>query len=167
MKLLRLFMLVSVGLALQPSAHAQQYPVRPLALIVPWPAGGSQDALGRMLAPKLADRLGRAVTVENRPGAGSVLGLGAAARSAPDGYTLAQAGAAFAINATVFKKLPYEPLTDFTPVALVAQVPFVLVVHPSLSARSAAELVALVKATPGSFSYASGGPGSPHHLYAE
>jgi tripartite-type tricarboxylate transporter receptor subunit TctC len=166
-KLLRLFMLVAVGLALQPGAHAQQYPVRPVTLIVPWPAGGAQDALGRMLAPRLADRLGRAVTVENRPGAGSVIGIGAAARSAPDGYTLAQAGAAFAINATVFKKLPYEPMTDFAPVALVAQVPFVLVVHPSLAARSAAELVALAKEAPSRLSYASGGPGSPHHLYAE
>jgi tripartite-type tricarboxylate transporter receptor subunit TctC len=169
MKLSHSLMLVAMGLilALQPGAHAQQYPVRPITLIVPWPAGGAQDALGRMLAPRLADQLGRAVTVENRPGAGSVIGLGAAARSAPDGYTLVQAGAAFAINATVFKKLPYEPMTDFAPVALVAQVPFVLVVHPSLAARSAAELVSLAKATPSPLSYASGGPGSPHHLYAE
>jgi tripartite-type tricarboxylate transporter receptor subunit TctC len=171
MKVSHSFMPVAVGLilALQPGAiaQAQEYPVRPITLIVPWPAGGAQDALGRMLAPRLADRLGRAITVENRPGAGSVIGMGAAARSAPDGYTLAQAGAAFAINATVHKKLPYESTTDFAPVALVAQVPFVLVVHPSLAARSAAELVALAKATPGHLSYASGGPGSPHHLYAE
>jgi tripartite-type tricarboxylate transporter receptor subunit TctC len=119
MKVSHSFMPVAVGLilALQPGAiaQAQEYPVRPITLIVPWPAGGAQDALGRMLAPRLADRLGRAITVENRPGAGSVIGMGAAARSAPDGYTLAQAGAAFAINATVHKKLPYESTTDFAP----------------------------------------------------
>jgi tripartite-type tricarboxylate transporter receptor subunit TctC len=169
MKFLPSFMLVAAGLILaQPGAiaQAQEYPVRPITLIVPWPAGGAQDALGRMFAPKLADQLGRAVTVENRPGAGSVIGIGAAARSAPDGHTLAQAGAAFAINATVFKKLPYEPTTDFVPVALVAQVPFVLVVHPSVAARSAAELVTLARQTQG-LAYASGGPGSPHHLFAE
>jgi tripartite-type tricarboxylate transporter receptor subunit TctC len=149
------------------SAHAQDFPSRPMTLVVPWPAGGAQDALGRLLAPRLAGRLGKPLTVENRPGAGSVIGMAAVARANPDGHTLVQAGAAFAINATVHKKLPYDPVHDFAPIALVARVPFVVVVHPSLPARSAAELVALAKAKPESLSYASGGPGSPHHLFAE
>jgi tripartite-type tricarboxylate transporter receptor subunit TctC len=158
---------VIVSLPQSPIAQAQPYPGRPTTLIVPWPAGGAQDALGRLLGPKLADRLGKPVIIENRPGAGSVIGMAAAARATSDGYTLVQGGAAFAINATVYKKLPYDPRADFAPVALVAQVPFVLVVHPSVPAHSAADLIALAKARPGQLSYASGGPGSPHHLYAE
>ena len=168
MKLSHSFALFAAGLilAFQPGmiAQAQEYPVRTITLIVPWPAGGAQDALGRMLAQKLADRLGR-VIIENRPGAGSVIGVAAGARAAPDGYTLVQLGAAFAINATVHKKLSYDPVKDFAPVALVAQVPFVLVVNPSLPVRSVDELIALAKTRP--LSYASGGPGSPHHLCAE
>ena len=104
------FMLVAVGLilALQPDAIAQvqEFPVRPITLIVPWPAGGAQDALGRMLAPKLADRLGRGVIIDNRPGAGSVIGMAAGARAAPDGYTLVQAGAAFASVPPFTKSCP-------------------------------------------------------------
>jgi tripartite-type tricarboxylate transporter receptor subunit TctC len=160
-----LVILVSAPLA--PAAQAQDFPQRPMTLVVPWPAGGAQDALGRLLAPRLAARLGKPVTVENRPGAGSVIGMAMVARANPDGHTLIQAGAAFAINGAVFKKLPYDPAADFAPIALVARVPFVLVVHPSVAARSAQELVALAKARPEPLSYASAGPGSPHHLYAE
>ena len=150
-----------------PIAQAQSYPARPITLIVPWPTGGAQDAVGRIVGARLAERLAQPVVVENRPGAGSVIGMAAAARAAADGYTLVQGGAAFAINATVFKHLPYDPIRDFVPIVLVAQVPFVLVVHPSVAAHSAADLVALAKASPRPFSYASAGPGSPHHLYAE
>jgi tripartite-type tricarboxylate transporter receptor subunit TctC len=171
MKLPRSIVLAPVALifAAQPGpmAQAQDYPVRPVTLIVPWAAGGAQDVLGRMLAPKLADRLGKAVSVENRPGAASVIGMAAAARAAPDGYTLVQAGAAFAINAAVYKKLPYHSENDFAPVALVAQVPFLLVINPSLPVYSVADLIALARDKPGQLSYASAGPGSPHHLAAE
>jgi tripartite-type tricarboxylate transporter receptor subunit TctC len=171
MKLPRSVVLAPVALifAAQPGpmAQAQDYPVRPVTLIVPWAAGGAQDVLGRMLAPKLADRLGKAVSVENRPGAASVIGMAAAARAAPDGYTLVQAGAAFAINAAVYKKLPYHSENDFAPVALVAQVPFLLVINPSLPVYSVADLIALARDKPGQLSYASAGPGSPHHLAAE
>jgi tripartite-type tricarboxylate transporter receptor subunit TctC len=171
MKPARCFLLALAGLigSIPQSliAQTQQYPTRPITLIVPWPAGGAQDALGRMLGPRLAERLGKAVVVEDRPGAASVIGMAVAARATADGHTLVQAGAAFVINATVYRKLPYDPIKDFAPVALVAQVPFVLVVHPSLPVHSAANLIALAKANPGLLSYASGGPGSPHHLYAE
>jgi tripartite-type tricarboxylate transporter receptor subunit TctC len=147
---------------------AQDYPVRPLTLIAPWPAGGAVDVLCRILAAKLTDRLGKTVVVENRPGAGSVLGVSAAARAAADGYTLAMAGSAsLATGVTIYKKLPYDPTKDFTPIALITRIPFVLVVTPSLPVRSVAELIQLARDRPGHLSYASGGAGSPHHLYTE
>jgi tripartite-type tricarboxylate transporter receptor subunit TctC len=165
-----LLVLVSLTVATQqaPVAQAQGYPTRPITLISPWPAGGASDTLCRMLGARLADRLGKPVLIENRPGAGSTIGVAAAARAAPDGYTLAWAGgAALAISVSVYKKLPYDPTKDFAPVALVTRIPFVLVVHPSLPARSVPELIKLAKEKPGQLSYASGGVGSPHHLYAE
>jgi tripartite-type tricarboxylate transporter receptor subunit TctC len=149
-------------------AHADDYPARPITLIAPWPPGGAVDTLCRILAAKLGPRLGKTVVVENRPGAGSVLGVAAAARAPPDGYTLAMAGtAALATSVTIFKKLPYDPAKDFAPLAFIARIPFVLVVHPSLPVRSVPELIQLAKARPGELSYASGGAGSPHHLYTE
>jgi tripartite-type tricarboxylate transporter receptor subunit TctC len=149
-------------------ARADDYPARPITLIAPWPPGGAVDTLCRILAAKLGDSVGKTVIVENRPGAGSVLGIAAAARAHPDGYTLAMAGsAALATSVTIFKKLPYDPAKDFAPLAFIARIPFVLVVHPSLPAHSVAELIQLAKASPGELSYASGGAGSPHHLYTE
>jgi tripartite-type tricarboxylate transporter receptor subunit TctC len=149
------------------AAPAQDYPTRPITLIVPWGAGGAVDTAARFLAPKLSDRLGKPVVVENRPGAGSVIGTAAAAKAAPDGYTLGMPGSgSLAISATMYKKLPYDPIKDIVPVAFVAQVPFVLVVNPSLPARSVSELIQLAKERRGQLSYGSGGPGSPHHLYA-
>jgi tripartite-type tricarboxylate transporter receptor subunit TctC len=137
-------------------------------LIAPWPAGGAVDALCRAVAQPLADRLGKSVVVENRPGAGSVIGTAAGAKAAPDGYTLVMAGSgSLAISATMYKKLPYDPVKDFIPIALVAKIPFVLVVNPSLPVTTPAELVAYAKENPGKLSFGSGGPGSPHHLYAE
>jgi tripartite-type tricarboxylate transporter receptor subunit TctC len=137
-------------------------------LIAPWPAGGAVDVLCRGVAPHLSDRLGKPVVVENRPGAGSVIGTAAGAKAAPDGYTLVMAGSgSLAISATLYKKLPYDPTKDFAPVALITRIPFVLVVHPSLPVRSVPELIKLAKAKPGQLSYASGGPGSPHHLFTE
>jgi tripartite-type tricarboxylate transporter receptor subunit TctC len=150
------------------NAQVQDYPTRPITLISPWPAGGASDTHARLLASKLADRLGKRVVVENRPGAGAVIGMTAAARAPPDGYTLVRApGTALVAAPTIYKKLPYDPRKDFAPIAVVAQTPFVLVVHPSLPVRSVAELVSLAKERPGQFAYASGGPGSPHHLYTE
>jgi tripartite-type tricarboxylate transporter receptor subunit TctC len=172
MKLLYSSALAVAGLTMAvhagPIAQAPSYPTRPITLIAPFPAGGASDALCRALGPRLADRLGKPVVVENRPGAATVTALAATARAAPDGYTLVLSGSAgLASHVTAYKKLPYDPTKDFSPVALIAHVPLVLVVHPSLPARSVPELIALAKATPRQLSYASGGPGSPHHLLTE
>ena len=149
-------------------ARGQEYPTRTIKFVVPWPAGGTVDVSARMLGQKLADRLGRPVIVENRPGAGSVIGATAVARAAPDGYTLLFSGStAFAVNPAVFKKLPYDPVKDFAPVALIVEIPMVLVVHPSLPAHSVSDLIKLAREKPGQLSFASAGPGSPQHLFAE
>jgi len=149
-------------------AQAQEYPTRAITLISPWPAGGANDTFSRLLGAELEKRLGKPVIIENRGGAGSTLGVAAAARAAPDGYTLVAAGtASLATSVTIFKKLPFDPTKDFAPLALIVQVPFVLVVHPSLSVRSVPELIELAKQKPDQIVYASGGSGSPHHLLTE
>src|SRR5438132_6206805 len=159
---------VVVGLAATPAVQAQDYPARQITLIAPWPAGGAVDALCRAVAPHLSDRLGKSVVVENRPGAGSVIGTAAGAKAAPDGYTIVMAGSgSLAISATLYKKLPYDPVKDLVPLVLAGKIPFFLVVNPSLPVHSIAELVTYAKENPGKLTYASGGPGSPHHLYAE
>ncbi|HKF12721.1 MAG TPA: tripartite tricarboxylate transporter substrate binding protein [Xanthobacteraceae bacterium] len=149
-------------------AAADEYPSRPLTLIAPWPAGGAVDTLCRIFAARLTDRLGKSVVVDNRPGAGSVLGVAATARATPDGYTLVMAGsAALATTVTIYRKLLYDPSKDFAPLALITRIPFVLVVNPSLPVNSVTDLIKLAKNEPGRLSYASGGPGSPHHLFTE
>ena len=168
----RLALLVLAGLAAAvPTGHsawAQEFPTRQITLIAPWPAGGAVDAICRALAQPLSERLGKSVVVENRPGAGSVIGTAAGAKAAPDGYTMVMAGSgSLAISATMYKKLPYDPVKDFIPLTMGAKIPFVLVVNPSLPVHSPAELVAYAKANPGKLLFASGGPGSPHHLYGE
>jgi tripartite-type tricarboxylate transporter receptor subunit TctC len=163
--------LVLALLATMPTAqdlNAQGYPARPITLIAPWPAGGAIDALCRALGPKLAERLGRPVVIENRPGAGSTLGVAAAGRAPADGYTLVMAGSgSLAIAPTAYKKLPYDPTKDFAPLGLIATIPFVLVVNPSLPVKSVADLVKYAKEKPGQLNYGSGGPGSPHQLLTE
>jgi tripartite-type tricarboxylate transporter receptor subunit TctC len=168
----RFSILVLAGLAAGVSAlqiaQAQDYPTRQITLIAPWPAGGAIDTLSRTIAPPLSERLGKSVVVENRPGAGSVIGTAAGAKAAPDGYTLVMAGSgSLAISATLYKKLPYDPTKDFAPLLLSAKIPFFLVVNPSLPVRSVSELVKYAKDNPGKLSFASGGAGSPHHLYGE
>jgi len=142
---------LATGPAMSVSAGAQDYPARQITLIAPWPAG-----------------VGKSVVVENRPGAGSVIGTAAGAKAAPDGYTIVMAGSgSLAISAALYKKLPYDPVKDLMPLVLAGRIPFFLVVNPSLPVRSVAELVTYAKEHPGKLTYASGGPGSPHHLYAE
>jgi tripartite-type tricarboxylate transporter receptor subunit TctC len=157
------------GAALWPlAAGAQDYPARPITIVVPYTAGGSTEILARIVAQRLEERLGKSVLVENKPGAGTVIGTNAVAKSTPDGYTLLMATPTpMAINVMVHKSLPYDPAADFVPLAMVAQAPFVLVVNPSLPVRSVKELIAFAKQKQGQLSYGSGGPGAPHHLYAE
>jgi tripartite-type tricarboxylate transporter receptor subunit TctC len=147
---------------------AQDYPTRPVTIVVPFAAGGGTDIVARMLAQKLEQRLGKSFVIDNKPGAGSTIGATAAARAAPDGYTLLMAPSpTLAMSVSIYKNLPYHPATDFIPIALVAQTPFVLIVNPALPIRSVADLIRYGKENPGQLSYGSAGPGTPHHLYAE
>jgi len=157
-----------LSLSVTSVVRAEDYPARQITLIAPWPAGGAIDAIARAVAIPLAERLGKPVVVENRPGAGSVIGTAAGAKAAPDGYTVVIAGSgSLAIAATMYKKLPYDPVKDLIPLAFAGKIPFVLVVNPALPVHSVAELVKYAKDNPGKLSFASGGPGSPHHLYGE
>jgi tripartite-type tricarboxylate transporter receptor subunit TctC len=155
------------------SASAQDvsptnYPTKPVRIVVPYAAGGGTDALARFLAQGLERRMGQPFIIENRPGQGTATGGVYVARSAADGYTLlAATSSTLAFNPSVYRKLPYDPLVDFSLISLIAVVPFVLVVNPALPANSVAELVALAKSRPGALSYASGGMGAPHHIYME
>src|SRR5439155_2646015 len=143
-------------------------PTRPITLVVPYVSGGSTEILSRLVGQKLEERLGKTVIIENKPGAGTVIGSNLVAKSAPDGYTLMMATPTpMAINVTLHKQLPYDPDTDLIPLVMVAGASFVLVVNPSLPVHSVKELIALAKAKPGTLSFGSGGPGAPHHLYAE
>jgi tripartite-type tricarboxylate transporter receptor subunit TctC len=156
-----------LALALVP-ADGADYPSRRITLIAPWPPAGAIDTLCRELAPGVGDLLGQPVVVENRPGAGSTIGTADAAKASPDGYTLVMAGSgSLAISPTLYKQLPYDPRKDFAPIALIARVPFVLVINPSLPVQSVADLIGHAKAHPGSLTYGSGGAGSPHQLFAE
>jgi tripartite-type tricarboxylate transporter receptor subunit TctC len=146
----------------------QQYPTKPVRIVVPYAAGGGTDALARYLAHGLERRLGQPFIIENRPGQGTATGATYVARTAPDGYTLlAATSSTLAFNPSVYKKLAYEPTSDFSLISLIAAVPFVLVVNPSLPALSVRELIALARSKPGALSYASGGMGAPHHIYME
>jgi tripartite-type tricarboxylate transporter receptor subunit TctC len=134
---------------------------------VPYPAGGTTDLLGRMIGDELQIGLGGTVIVENRPGAGTTIGAEQVARAAPDGYTLLLAtSTTLAINKTLYRHLPYDPVKDFTPIALVAGVPFALIVNPTIPAKTLSEFIAYAKSKPG-LTYGSAGNGSPHHLGAE
>ncbi|HEY9447219.1 MAG TPA: tripartite tricarboxylate transporter substrate binding protein [Burkholderiales bacterium] len=150
-------------------AHAQQaYPTKPVRLILPYPPGGGSDTIARPLAQKMSESLGQQVIVDNRGGAGGNVGMEVAARSAPDGYTIVLAlTAQLAVNPALYKKVPYDPVRDFEPISLIGSGPYVLVVHPSLPAKSVKDLIALAKARPGQIAYASSGNGSGGHLAAE
>lgn len=146
---------------------AQTYPARPIRAIVPYAAGGGVDAVARLIAPRLGERLGQQVVIDNRPGATGNIGAELASRAAPDGYTVLIAGASIAINVSLYRKLAYDLVKDFAAVTSIAVSPNIVLVHPSLPARSIAELIALARARPGQLNYASGGSGSTLHLTAE
>ena len=146
---------------------AQDYPSRPIRLIVPFAPGGGTDILVRILSPRLSASLGQQMVVENRPGASSVIGTGEVVRSAPDGYTLLAVDTSFTVNPSLQPKMPYDSLKDLAPVIHLAAAPVILVVHPSVPAKSVADLVALARSKPGGLSYASGGNGASTHLAGE
>jgi tripartite-type tricarboxylate transporter receptor subunit TctC len=156
----------AVLLAATGPAPAQDYPVRPVRLIIPFPPGGSNDVVGRMIATKLSDQLGKQVVVDNRAGAGGVVGTEIASKAPADGYTLLVISIAHAVNPWLYK-LPYDPIKDFTPIGIMASGPNVMVVHPDLPVKSVKELIALAKAKPGDIQYASAGVGSFQHLGGE
>ena len=149
------------------AAHAQNYPQRAVRLVVPYVPGGGTDFTARVIAPKLSEALGQQVVVENRPGGGTNIGSDLVAKAAPDGYTLLMAGAANAINMSLYAKLPYDTLRDFAPVSLSVKGANVLLVHPSLPAKNLKELLALARAQPGKLNYASSGIGSANHMAGE
>ncbi|MBX9845066.1 MAG: tripartite tricarboxylate transporter substrate binding protein [Xanthobacteraceae bacterium] len=149
-------------------AAAEDFPARPITFVVPFTPGAATDFLARMLGRELEEKFGKPVVVENRPGAGTNIGSNSVAKAAPDGHTLLMATSTpMAINASLYKNLPYDPTADFVPLAVVAQSPFVLIAKPSLPVNSAKDLIALAKEKPGQLSFGSAGPGSPHHLFAE
>ena len=162
-------MLVALALAVIAASAAAQapYPNRPIRLVVPFAPGGATDILARGIGQKLAERLGQGVVIDNKPGAGTTIGADFVAKAPADGYTLLFAPTPFAISQVMMARLPYDAQKDFTPVALLAVSPFILVAHPSLPVRSMAELVALAKARPGSLAFCSAGNGTVPHLAGE
>ncbi len=148
-------------------AHAEDaWPSKPIRFILPFPPGGGTDILGRLLAENLSTRLGQPVVTENRGGAGGNVGAEAAAHAAPDGYTIVLVAPSIAISPSLYSKLNYDPVKDFAPVAMVAQVPNVMITHPSV-ARSLKEFIALAKSKPGGLNFGSGGAGTSNHLAGE
>lgn len=149
-------------------AHAQAWPSKPIRYIVPFAAGGTTDILARTIAEKLSIALGQPVIVENKPGAGGGVGAAETAKAAPDGYTIMGGTiSTHAINATLYSKLPYDPVKDFIPITLIARVPNMLVINNDIPAKNVAELIALMKANPGKWSFASSGNGTSQHLSGE
>jgi tripartite-type tricarboxylate transporter receptor subunit TctC len=156
-----------VWLAGVPALAEAAYPSRTIKMIVPYPAGGTTDLLGRLIADQLKSGFGATIIVENKPGAGTTLGAEQVAKSEPDGYTLLMAtSTTLAINRTLYKNLPYDPVKDFAPIGLVAGVPFALIINPTIPAKTLTEFIAYAKSKPG-LAYGSAGNGSPQHLGAE
>ncbi|MDQ0302426.1 Bug family tripartite tricarboxylate transporter substrate binding protein [Ancylobacter polymorphus] len=159
---------LSVALAPAGPVAAQDFPTRPVTLVIPFAAGGSTDLVGRLIAERMAAELGQPVVVENKGGAGGNLGAAQVAKANPDGYTILMGTVAtHALNPALYKKMPYDPVTSFAPVSLLVVVPNVLVVNPDFPAKTTEELIALLKKDPGKYSYASSGNGTPLHLSGE
>jgi tripartite-type tricarboxylate transporter receptor subunit TctC len=164
--MMRLLLAAILMVAVQ--AIAQGYPAKPVRVIVPYPPGGGNDTLGRLFAAKLTERMGQSFLVENRPGAGTMIGTEAAAKSPPDGYTLLLSSiATHALSPNLYSRVPYDPIKDFAPITLLGIAPTVLVVNNDLPAKNLGELISLAKAKPGALAYASGGNGTPPHINAE
>jgi tripartite-type tricarboxylate transporter receptor subunit TctC len=165
--LIRIALLLALCCAALP-AVAQAYPTKAVRMIVPYPPGGGNDTLARLFAAKLSDRMGQQFVVENRPGAGAMIGTEAAAKSAPDGYTILLSSiATHALSPNLYSRVPYDPVKDFAPITLLGIAPTVLVVPADLPAKTLQEFIAAAKAKPGALAYASGGNGTPPHINAE
>jgi tripartite-type tricarboxylate transporter receptor subunit TctC len=160
-------LLLIAGIQAAPPAGAQTYPDRPVRVIVPYAPGGPTDIIGRLISLKLSERLGKQFYIENVPGVGGNIGIGRAAQAAPDGYTVLFAPPPLAIAHVLYDKVPFDSEKDFDPVTLAVKSPSLLTVHPSVEARSVKELVALINANPGKYSYASPGIATPPHLLGE
>ncbi len=167
----RHFLQLAAGAAslttLPTTVSAQTWPARTITLVVPFPAGGGNDALARMVGERMSKTLGQPVVVENRGGAGGNVGAEAAAKAAPDGYSIVLVAPSLAISPTLYAKLNYDPVRDFAPVSLVATVPNVMVTHPSVAAQTLQEFIALAKSRPGGMNFGSGGNGTSNHLAGE
>jgi tripartite-type tricarboxylate transporter receptor subunit TctC len=156
-----------VGTLLVPSAWGQSYPARPIRVIVAYPAGGANDIVARTVGQKMSELLGQPIVVDNRGGAGGTIGADVAAKSPPDGYTLLMGAGGHTLAPSLYSKLPYDIITDFTPISTAAKSSYMLVLHPSVAAKSVKDLIGLAKASAGTLSYASPGIGTPPHLAAE
>jgi tripartite-type tricarboxylate transporter receptor subunit TctC len=167
MKLFATFVVAALLCTASMSAFAQQYPNKPIRLVIPFPPAGATDVLGRALGQKLAESLGQAVVIENRPGAGSTIGAEQVANAPADGYTLLLASGSICISANLYKRLPFDPAKNFAPVSLVGHVPHMLVANPTIPASSVKELIALAKARPGEINVASQGNGTLSHMELE
>jgi len=167
--ILHVVLLAVLGLVAPPlgRAGAQDYPTRPIHVIVPFSTGGPSDILSRLIGAKLTEAWGQPVIVDSRAGAGGIIGTELAVKAAPDGYTLVLDNLADAISVGLYPKLPYDLVRDLRPVSLIANSPFLLVVHPSVPVHSVVELIALARAKPGSLAFASAGVGTPSHMSGE
>ena len=162
------FFLATLVTAYALAAGAQNYPTKPVRIVVPFPAGGGVDLTARTVSQKLTDYLGQQVVIDNRAGAAGTIGAEHVAKSAPDGYTLLVAGpGSVAVAPLLFPKLGYNPLKDLAPITMLVTMPYIIVAHPSVPAKNAAELIALAKANPGKLNMASGGAGTGQHLAGE
>jgi tripartite-type tricarboxylate transporter receptor subunit TctC len=158
--------LVGSALALSAAAQTDRYPSRPIRIVVPFTPGGSNDLIGRIVGQKLTEAWGQPVIIDNRPGGGSTIGVHVVVNAAPDGYTLLTTSGGIATNVSLYK-LPYDPRKDLAPVALLAQMPYLIAAHPSLAAKSARDLIDLAKAQPGKIAFSSSGAGTSSHLAGE
>jgi len=170
-KLLALALALALGLATSPTvgaARADDYPSRPIRLIVPYAAGGGADSVARIIARRVAETIGQPIVIENRGGAGSIIGTELVNKSEPDGYTLllGQSGP-ISINPAVYKRLPYDPLTGFSPITMTTAYPYIMVVNPALGVKTLQEFVALARSKPGELNYGTTGIGAANHLVAE
>ena len=160
-------LLIACAACAAAAAHAQSFPTRPVRFVVPYPPGGSNDILARLIVPKMSEQLGHNVVVDNRGGANAIIGSEIVAKAVPDGHTILIIGGSHVINPSVYPKLPYDTARDFAPVALLGDGSYALVSHPPLGLASAADLIALVRSKPGQIVYASSGMGNLTHLAAE